>query len=364
MKIFKEKIKKMSFEEIKKFVSENGSVFVSDMDEKRMIVQHLYIGDDKIFSLEFSPNEQFEQISKNVWFRQYVLPKVDNMCYWLYKNCLDFPDEEIFEKERDELFIDDDYSKNVLLFSDKNGEVSSKQTYILPVKREVSSKKFHSETIKFYSETLKEYREIVVVYPKSYEKGKSYKVLILTDGEPWFYTMHLEQTISQSAKNGDIDDYILCFIMQKDRNVELPMNKIFCKFICEDLYVFLKNKFNIDNAKDNFVFCGQSFGGLTALYIEMYFPNVFGKIICQSASLWYDKKDEILKHFAKKEIVSNLYYSYGNCEKSFIADKGICFKDFLKNLPKCKFNIFGGGHDYLSWEKDLLGALKFFHENN
>ncbi len=172
--------------------------------------------------------------------------------------------------------------------------------------------------------------------------------------------MHLESTLSALIKAKKINNYILCFVIQKDRNAELPLNKAFCKFIGQDLTAFLAQKFGTIASKENFVFCGQSFGGLTALGLEMYCPNTIGTIICQSASLWFDKQDVVLAHFCSHLPSSKFYYSYGIAEQSYITEKGSRFKELLKHNPNCKFNTFAGGHDYLSWQDDLIETLKSF----
>lgn len=355
MKIEKTKLKMMKAKDIENYVLKNGSVFVSDLNQDQILVQHIYIGDNTITSLEYSPQEQFEQIIPNIWYREYTLPNVHNLCYWLFKNCKEFKDEEKYESERDALYIEDKYSKNVLPFYDDQGNIYSNQTYIYPIKELSKCFNLKNEKLQFYSDSLQEEREVIIEYPQNYSPSKKYKVLLLTDGICWKYTMHLGDCLSNDK---DINEYIVCYILQKNRNIELPMNKRFCKFITIDLIKFLSSKFNLTSDKNNFVFCGQSFGGLTALYIDMYFPNRIGTLICQSASLWYDKKDEILDHYKNNNVNSKMYYSYGNCEKPFITDKGILFKDFLSGNKGNKFKIFAGGHDYISWQKDILNALK------
>lgn len=312
-------------------------------------------------SLEFSPNEQFVEIMPSLWYREYVIPKVNNLCYWLYKNCKEFPDEEVFEEQRDKLYIDDKFSKNILYFYDELGTIYSTQTYIRPVENKKYNFALKDEKIKLYSKALNEDREIILEYPKDYDKTKNYKLLILTDGICWKYTMNLGCQLVGLSNELHIQNYIICYILQKDRNIELPMNKQFCEFICIDLINYLADKLKCSLSKDDLVFCGQSFGGLTALYIEKYFPNIFGAIICQSASLWYDKENEIIEYFKNNKILSKLYYSYGNCEKTFISEKGKLFKEILANDPNCNFNIYPGGHDYLSWQDDILNALKFLN---
>lgn len=352
----KNKLKTMSIKEIKKLNKKEGSVFVSNIDENRIFVQHIFLGDKTIHSLEYSPNEQFEQILPHVWYREYTLPLVNNLCYWLFKNCEKYKDEIKYEEERRSLCVFDKYSKNILRFYDAKGKIYFKQTYLLPIKK-IRNIKLKSKRIIFYSKSLSEDREIIIEYPKGYKNSNKSKILILTDGLCWKYTMHFGQELGMEKSLSNI---ILCYVLQKNRNTELPNNKSFCKFISIDLLNFLSKELNIPNVKENFIFCGQSFGGLTALGIDMYFPDRIGTIICQSASLWNDKGNRIRNYYKHNKIKSHMYFSYGNCEIFQITDTCARFKDAIRQ-KNFYFRIFSGGHDYLSWKNDLISTLKSFN---
>lgn len=353
MTLNKNKLKTMSIKEIKKLIKQKGSVFVSSIENNKFFVQHIFIGDKSIHSLEYSPNEQFEQILPHVWYREYILPHVDNLSYLLFKNCEKYKDEIKYEKERVALLVFDKYSKNILRFYDANGKIYFKRTYILPIKK-IACNKLKSKKVIFYSKSLNEDREIIIEYPKGYKKGNNSKILILTDGLCWKYTMHFGQELGMEKSLSNI---ILCYVLQKNRNTELPNNKSFCKFISIDLLNFLYKKLNISNDKENFIFCGQSFGGLTALGIDMYYPDRIGTIICQSASLWNDKRNKIFNYYKSNKIKSNMYFSYGNCEINQITNTCEKFKDVIKQ-KNFYFKIFSGGHDYISWKNDLITTLK------
>ena len=360
MKINKSQLLKSSKREIEQLLEKNGSLFISDADENSLSVQHVVLTDSSVTALEYSPEEQFEQIMPNVWYREYTMPKVKNSCYWLFKNCQDYPDEDIYEDERFALYYPDPYSKNIFNFRDENGDIYFKQNFFYSLPKLIDKYTLQSEKLSLFSKALRQDRDFILEYPLNFDKNKTYKILLITDGDCWKYSINLGQTLTKLAIEQGLDQYIICYINHKNRSEELFLNKKFAKFISVELTELISKKLGIPFNKDNFVFSGQSYGGLMALTIAMYFPERIGTIISQSASLGYDKKDTAVKYFASHKPKTKLYYSFGNNEIPFIKDKGILFKDFLKDSADCAFNIFSGGHNYISWQDDLIYALQNF----
>ncbi len=348
-------ISNLNFEEIKNYLKNNGSVCVTNLNNNKMLVEYVYLGDDNINSLELSPKQQFKQIKSNVWYYKHILPQGINSCYWLHKNCKKFKNE--LDERRENSLLKDDYAKNKLYVVNEKGEKGFAYNFILPFEIPENSKTLNSKKYTIKSEVLGEDREVIITLPKNYNLEKNYKCLVLSDGAMWKYSLNLEETLNTLAESGKIDEYIICYVIQKNRNKELVFNKKFCEFLCLELPKFLSEK-KLIRDNNNLIFSGQSFGAITALCLEMYFPNVYKTIISQSASLWTDENNEILKYFKVHKIQSKLYYSYGKFEGWFIKDKGKKFKNIIKQNLHCKFKIFGGDHNFISWREDLIDALK------
>jgi len=317
--LLKDKIKNLNLEEVKNYLEEFGTVKVTKLKNNKMRVEYVFLGDESIKEFELNPREKFSQIMPNVWYFKQVLPQGINNCYWLHKNCGEFKND--LDERRDKNLVSDNYCKNKLYVVNEKGEKGFCYNFILPFDLPQNTYKLKTQKLIIKSEVLGEDREIIVTLPNNYNKNKSYKCLVLSDGAMWKYSLNLEQTLADLSVKGEIDEYIICYVVQKNRSEELVFNKKFCEFLSIELPKFLKEKkFIIDNC--NLIFSGQSFGAITALCLEMYFPGVYKTIISQSASLWIDRKDEILNYFKNNKIQSKLYYSFGNVEGWFIKDKG------------------------------------------
>lgn len=354
------KLKKMDKCEVLDLLKREGSCFVTPISQDEMFIEHLFVNDSDIKSLELSPNKQFKEISPDVWYISYKSPKAKNLCYWLYKNCQNLQNEEFDEKERIKRMIPDKYSKNIFTFYNEDDSISSSRAYMFPFKVTEKNRNITEYKLSFYSENLKEERECMIVLPPDYDSKKRYPCLFISDGTPWRKSLHLESLLYKKMEEKTIKPQIMCFIIQKDRNIELPMNKSFSAYVAEELVCYLYEKGLVLQGADNYTFFGSSYGGLAGQYIQMYYGDKIGKIICQSSSLWYDKEDEILNYYQNKNFVGRLYYSYGNCEAPFITDKGQQFEDILTKREDCRFVIFEGGHEYFAWQDDLINALKYF----
>ncbi len=332
-------LKTKSLDEIKSFLKQNGSVFVEKCGDN-LKIQHLYVSNGDVNSLEISSKLKFKQIKKDVWFLEYTRSYVDNVCYNLFKNC-----EGLKNGEKEKHIVKDIYAKNILNFYNENGEVYYKQSYILPVIK-IPNFCLKTELHKVYSKILKKEYEVLIAYPKNFNKTKQQKCLIVTDGGVWHYSLHLAEQINEK------DNFLVCFVMQQDRSKELP-NKDFAEFVAKELTSYLITKQLVKLNKNNFYFWGQSFGGLTALYIDAFFSDFIGNVICSSPSLWYENNN-FLVYYKDNPTKTNFYLNYGNADFKPIKNKTKILAEFIKPAHT---SIFKGGHDYVSWNLALLNTL-------
>ncbi len=335
-----DELKLKSISEILEILKQSGSVYVEKNGDE-LKIQHLFVSNGDVHSLEISNRLKFKQIKKDVWFLEYKRDYVNNLCYYFFKDC-----EDLKGEARDSHIIDDIYAKNKLNFYDENGEIYFSQNYILPV-LSIPNFSLKTETHKIYSQILKKEYEIIIAFPKNYDKKKQQKCLIVTDGGVWHYSIHLAEQINE------IDNFIVCFVLQQDRSKELPF-KDFAEFVSREITSYLINNKLAKPDKQNFYFWGQSFGGLTALYIDEYFSDFIGNIVCSSPSLWF-KNNKFLDYYEKNAPKTNFCLSYGNADFKPIQNKTKILAEYIKPLNT---TIYKGGHDYVSWNIDFLNTIR------
>lgn len=271
---------------------------------------------------------------------------------------------------------DDEFNNNKLNFTGKVSDKYKTVPYAVMkeakeevwIKEDVSTPKGTLESFTLYSDILGEERKVTIYKPNSYEKDKAYGMVMLNDGFEYINILNAQNVLDNLIYKKEIPPVIAVFVdATKDRGENLKCSDKFSKFLAEEVVEFVKTKCNIStNPKDN-VIGGYSLGGLAASYMGLKYSNIFGNILSQSGSYWYEresnpesKKVWLGKMFEEsKKLNLKFYINVGKIEpKVSMIDTNMEFRNILKNLGyEVKFEEFGSGHDYLCWGETLAEGL-------
>lgn len=155
----------------------------------------------------------------------------------------------------------------------------------------------------FFSKKLERKVAFRFVAPGNYRKSEvPFPVLLMNDGQD-YQNMNLEQTLTNAFKDKGLKPF--CYIgieCSEDRINEYGTSStsdfkkrgnkahLYTKFIIEEFIPFLKNEFKLSKNNLDWVFCGMSLGGLSALDIGYNYPGFIGKVGVFSGSFWWRKK--------------------------------------------------------------------------
>ncbi len=155
----------------------------------------------------------------------------------------------------------------------------------------------------FFSKNLKRKVFFRFVAPGNYTKKETpFPVLLMNDGQD-YDAMNLEKTLTQAFANVELRPF--CYVgiaCNEDRMNEYGISSSpdyknrgkralsYTKFIIEEFIPFLRNEFNVSKNGADWVYCGMSLGGLSALDIAYNNPNYFNKVGVFSGSFWWRKK--------------------------------------------------------------------------
>lgn len=70
-----------------------------------------------------------------------------------------------------------------------------------------------------------------------------------------------------------------------------------------ELYPFIIKKLNKKVKKNNVILTGSSYGGLASMYVAFKYPNIFGNVLSQSGSFWWNKKEDNETQWLTRQIV-------------------------------------------------------------
>ena len=173
------------------------------------------------------------------------------------------------------------------------------------------------ERRRFRSKLLAPRREIWTYLPPGYEESgeRRYPVLYLNDGQNLFdsrigfggRSWTVGETIDAMVAMGSIRPIIVVGIGHagSHRADEYTPTRdtrhgagggagLYGQLVVNELKPEIDETFQTDPARESTGIGGSSLGGLVSLYIGAHWPEVFGRVISMSPSIWWDKR-HILK---------------------------------------------------------------------
>ena len=202
----------------------------------------------------------------------------------------------------------------------------------------------------------------------------SQNLIIFLDAE--LYRSRIGATSVIDALQGEIPDSWIVFVSEESttsRRRECPCYAPFARFIAEELIQLLGREGLDFGTVKRKALIGVSYTGLAAAYIAKEYPETFQRIICQSASLWWNECWLVneYSHFRTGYDLA-FYLDVGAGEKQENVDHGFVFqrvsqidavrrfRDVLREggIPTY-YREFDGGHDYDKWAKTLPDALRW-----
>lgn len=195
---------------------------------------------------------------------------------------------------------------------------------------------------------------------------KNLPLVILLDGHYWAEHMPIFVPLDYLTAQGQLPPAHYLFIDAINptvRATELPCNQDFWIAIQEELLPEL-NVF-ISNPQKTLV-AGQSFGGLSALYAALHWPEKFGLALSQSGSFWWPDADETGNQGQLTQHVLNglgrdknlkVLLEIGCYEEDMLGVNRAMFDALRQNHIDATYREFRGGHDWICWRNGLLQGL-------
>ncbi|MFE9769301.1 alpha/beta hydrolase-fold protein [Streptomyces sp. NPDC005808] len=199
-------------------------------------------------------------------------------------------------------------------------------------------------------------------------------VLVLCDGDMWFGRLGLGQTLDALIADGALPPLAVLSPDAVDRHTrwnELGGREEFVSFLTDELLPWAAGRWPLTADPGRTVVAGQSLGALTALYAAHLRPDRFGKVLAQSASLWW--RPGLPPGVPKTAVagipwVIDLYTEAGprpltihldvGLHEGLMVDHSRVVYDALTSAGyRMTFNEYNGGHDYACWHSALADGL-------
>ncbi len=231
----------------------------------------------------------------------------------------------------------------------------------------------------YQSEILKHKRRFWT-YSTAKKTNIDLPLVILLDGEFWVESMPIMRSLDYCTQNDLLPPAIYLMIDAisfKQRSEDLTCNPTFWQAVIEEMIPQLNNQLGITIDSKKTVVAGQSYGGLSALYAVLNWPDKFGNAISQSGSFWWPNHSLMLNShqadiiqslpealYIDRDIESlddqyklNVYMEVGERETMMIPLAERVHSKLIGNKHNSIINLYDGGHDRLIWREGLIKGL-------
>jgi predicted alpha/beta superfamily hydrolase len=245
----------------------------------------------------------------------------------------------------------------------------------------------------FHSRNLNTDRDVIVYLPPGYDHDPSrrYPVLYLQDGQNLFDSATaflgnewgLDETAELLISGGQIEPLIMVGVYNtgmkrigeytpvRDRRGRGGQARRYGRLMVEDLKPFIDERYRTYRDQANTGLGGSSLGGLVTMYLGLEYPNVFGKLVVMSPSVWWANRDILLRvEKLKKKLPLKIWLDIGTAEGSnagMTERDAVSLRDALIEKgwqlgQDLGFEVDqGAGHNEQAWGNRIRDALKFLY---
>jgi enterochelin esterase family protein len=194
-------------------------------------------------------------------------------------------------------------------------------------------------------------------------------LVLLLDGHYWARQMPIFPVLDAMTAADELPPalYVLIdAIAPEHRTRELPCNPAFWMAVQEELLPELRALEPFTSDPRRTVVAGQSFGGLSAMYAALRWPERFGRVLSQSGSFWWPESDPGQRGgWLARELRAGLCSGHvlevdmevGCYEDDMKLDNRAMRDALAASGHRVHYGEFRGGHDWYCWRDGLLQGL-------
>lgn len=221
--------------------------------------------------------------------------------------------------------------------------------------------------------------DVHVYLPTGYGSG-DLPVVYFQDGRDYIEYGVAAEVVHRHIEDGCIEPVIAVFVTppnlhlpaEPNRTTEYGMNDAYVRFFCDELVPWVDLHYRTLREPRGRLVVGDSYGGLTSIYIAFRRPGVFGSACSQSGYLSF-QNDRLLRDIdAAMGIAARLFVDIGTYERRVghgivPDDEG----DFLsanrrfrdaarRHGADLEYREYHEGHTWGNWRAHLQDALAYF----
>ena len=198
---------------------------------------------------------------------------------------------------------------------------------------------------------------------KPHAKGP-FPLLIVYDGPDYFHRGRLTTIVDNLIADKRIRPIAMAFLQngKRNRSVEYFCSDATLSWLDDEILPLARGHIRLVNIKENpgaYGVLGASAGGLMSMYTGLRMPEIFGKVLCQSAVFSIHGRDfavvDLVRHEQARQI--KIWMDIGQLD-DLLEDN----RRMIRLLNEKNYNVtyheFSGGHNYTAWRNDLWRGLE------
>ena len=245
----------------------------------------------------------------------------------------------------------------------------------------------HLISEEFEMPQLNKKRKIWALLPYDYETStESYPVLYLQDAQNLFNEQAKYGNWEIDKKLAVMSEYKIGKIIviaiehaEQDRIKEYNVGKTvlgvgqgkkYIRFITDTLKPFIDKKFRTKTEREFTGIGGSSMGGLVSIFSGLMYPEVYGKLMIFSPSLWVVPKMDFSNIDFSEPGDTKIYLYAGGDESATMIEhvkkfkKNMIQNDFVDDKMKIKLSInMLGKHNERYWSDEFPKAIEWLYFN-
>ncbi|MFD9660590.1 enterochelin esterase [Rhodococcus sp. NPDC059968] len=211
--------------------------------------------------------------------------------------------------------------------------------------------------------TLSGTRRSVWVYEPPGLTARNRPVVVLLDGRTWAVDLPITGAVDALGHAGHRVPLVVMVdsVGPELRSEELGCSPAFAAGLAGELLPWLRREWDVTDDPASTIAAGCSLGGLTACYLALTCPQVFGCAVSLSGSFWWPGSGEGVpfQDRVRSTSPSNSRFSVevGTLEW-MLAEPNREVRDLLTGTGHdVRYREFCGGHDVLHWRDGLIGGM-------
>lgn len=187
-------------------------------------------------------------------------------------------------------------------------------------------------------------------------------LVIVHDGATWVKYLSIAASLDAAIAAKALRPIHVLFLDSTNvalRSQELPVAAGTTSSLATQFLPWARSNFKVSSSPADTLVTGSSFGGLAAVLTVTQHPDLIGKALAQSPSLWHTDLTEELRHLDPRvqlTIQAGCYETaiFTACERTLGA------LEDTEVAQRIRFQAVSGGHDWAWWAPRLLTGLKEF----